>query len=468
MDFINRTTELQALARCLDRTPAFFVLYGRRRIGKSALLRETCRDRRHVFLTADLGTPEDHLRAFSSALARGLGEPIWTDLQFSNWEKALRICIEKAEEEPLVLVLDEFQHLVIAHPPLASILQRLWDHEIQESRLSLVICGSYVSFMERKVLGVRNPLYGRRTGQLRLRLLAARHAGLFYPDWTAADRMNAVGVLGGVPAYLRLFRQDRDLRNNLFQALLDPGSPLFEEPRFLMMEEVREPQAYFSACRAMAHGRSTPNEIANSAGLPYNAMSPLLSTLRGLSLVERRVPATVKNPERTRRSQYRLHDAFLRFWFRFVLPNRTQLEAGEVEAVWHRRIEPQLAQHVSMAFEDACAEYLYKLHRQGDLPAEYDRIGPWWHKQEEVDVVAVADDGPLLMAECKWSTNPVGLDVLESLVAKTPRVAQDLPSPPTRVDYALFSRVGFTDELREEAESRGVLLATVEEVMATT
>ena len=195
-------------------------------------------------------------------------------------------------------------------------------------------------------------------------------------------------------------------------------------------------------------------------------MSPLLATLQGLSLVERRVPATVRNPDRTRRSQYRLQDAFLRFWFRFVLPNRTQLEAKEGEFVWNRKIEPQLAQHVAVAFEDACTEHLYKLHRHGELPAEYDRIGPWWHLHEEVDVVAVADDGPLLMAECKWSTKPVGLEVLEGLVAKMPLVARDLPSPPTRVDYALFSRVGFTDELRREAKSRGVLLATVDDVMA--
>lgn len=465
MEFINRKIEVDALTTALDDPPALFVLYGRRRVGKTALLREVCSGRRHVFLTADLGTTRDHLRSFAASLSRDFDEPEWDDLRLPGWEEALRVCIRRARDEPLVVVLDEFQHLVDAAPALATILQRLWDHEIQGSKLALVICGSYVSFMEKEVLGAQNPLYGRRTGQLRLRLMEARHAGEFFPRWSPEEKMKAVGILGGVPAYLRLFRQDRDLEANVSRAILEPGAPLLEEPRFLMMEEVREPQAYFSVCRAMAHGRHTPNEIANLSGLASRRMTHLLDVLRGLSLVERRVPATIRNPERTRRSLYRLQDAFMRFWFRFVWPNRTQLEAGDAALVWKRKIEPRLAQHVSVAFEDACAEYLREANRRGELPAEYDRVGPWWHRAEEVDAIAVADDGPLLLAECKWSTNPVGTEVLDRLVEKMPLVAKDLPRPPTRVDYALFSRVGFTAELREEAEERGVLLATVDDVL---
>lgn len=465
MAFINRKIELEALATAFGDLPALFVLYGRRRVGKTALLREVCDDRRHVFMTADLGTTQDHLRSFAASLARDLGEPEWEDLRLPGWEEALRLCIRRARDEPLVVVLDEFQHLVEADPALATILQRLWDHEVEGSKLAIVICGSYVSFMEKEVLGAQNPLYGRRTGQLRLRLMEARYASGFFPSWSPEEQMTAVGILGGVPAYLRLFKPDLDLEENVARVVLEPGAPLLEEPRFLMMEEVREPQSYFSTCRALAHGRHTPNEIANATGLAVGGMKRLLDVLRGLSLVERRVPATIRNPERTRRSLYRLQDAFMRFWFRFVWPNRTQLEAGDAALVWKRKIEPRLAQHVSVAFEDACAEYLREANRRGELPAEYDRVGPWWHRAEEVDAIAVADDGPLLLAECKWSTNSVGKEVLDRLVAKTPLVSKDLPRPPTRVDYALFSRVGFTAELREEAEERGVLLATVDDVL---
>lgn len=464
--FINRETELDVLKRALGASsPSLFVVYGRRRVGKSALLRRVCRDRRHVYFTADLGSRHDHLASFSACLARGLDEPEWASAVLPGWEEALRVCLERARREHLVLVLDEFQHLVAADPSLASVIQRLWDTEIPSSRLSIVLCGSYVSFMEREILGVRNPLYGRRTGQLLLRPLSFRDAGSFFPDWQADDRMTATGILGGVPAYLQRFDPELDVETNVRRAILDLGAPLLDEPRFLMMEELREPQLYFSLCRAIGHGHGRPNEIAQAAGLRgRGSLSPYLASLRAMHFVERRVPVTERNPERTRRGLYRLSDPFLRFWFRFVLPNRTALEAGDTELVWQRKIEPNLAQHVGMAFEDAARETLLVRNRRGDLPAVYDRIGGWWRSRDEIDVMAVADDGPMLLAECKWSSRPVGMNVLRDLEAKIPAVAADLGRRPSRVDMALFSRSGFTSGLRQHCAKSSVLLFSVDDV----
>jgi len=378
----------------------------------------------------------------------------------------LRLCRERALDKPLTLVLDEFQHLVDADRSLASVIQRLWDTEIQESQLKIVLCGSYVSFMEKEVLGVRNPLFGRRTGQLLLRPLAYREAARFFPGWAPEARMSAVGVLGGVPAYLQSFDTALDLERNVLQSILERGAPLSDEPRFLMLEELREPRNYFSICRAIAHGRGRPNEIAQAAGLATaQKVTSYLSALRDIHLIERRVPVSVRNPERSRRGLYRLRDDFLRFWFRFVLPNRTALEAGDAELVWRRKIEPYLAQHVAMTFEEAAREHFLELNRRGELPQVYDRIGPWWRGEDEVDLVGVADDGPLLLCECKWTSKPAGLGVLERLEAKAHKVAADLERPPTRTDWALVSRSGFTPELEEEAERRGVLLMRLEEML---
>lgn len=467
MLFINRETELDVLGRALDAPdPAFFVLYGRRRVGKSALLHRVCQDRRHVYYTADLGSRQDQLTSFSSCLAQGLGEPEWANAVLPSWEDAFRLCLERARHEPLVLVLDEFQHLVNADASLASVLQRLWDTEVPLSRLSIVLCGSYVSFMEREVLGVRNPLYGRRTGQLLLRPLSFRHAGRFLPGWDAADRMTATGILGGVPAYLQRFDPALDIEPNVLRAILGIGAPLLDEPRFLMMEELREPQLYYSLCRAIAHGHGRPNEIAQAAGLSgRGSLSPYLASLREMHFIERRVPVSERNPERTRRGLYRLSDPFLRFWFRFVLPNQTALETGDADLVWQRKIKPHLAQHVAMAFEDAAREALLSRNRSGGLPAVYDRIGGWWRGSHEVDLVAVADDGPLLLGECKWTSRPVGTNVLRDLEAKIPAVKADLSRPPSRVDLALISRCGFTPNLRKESEERSVLLLTVEDIL---
>jgi AAA+ ATPase superfamily predicted ATPase len=249
------------------------------------------------------------------------------------------------------------------------------------------------------------------------------------------------------------------LDRNIVDKILARGSPLYDEPRFLLMQELRDPHTYFSICRAVASGRTTPNEIAQGAGLSdRGAASRYLQTLRDLHVLERRVPATERNPERTRRGRYVFKDDFLRFWFRFVLPNVSALEMGEPERVYRSRVAPWLDQHLSRSFEDVCAQRLRDLNRGGALPAELDRIGGWWRGRSEVDIVAVADEGALLLGECKWSKNPVGLDVLRSLRAKVQEVAADLKREPTDVYLALFGRSGFTPAVIERAREGEVLL----------
>jgi hypothetical protein len=385
---------------------------------------------------------------------------------FPSWEQALRFCARRAQQEPLAVVLDEFQYVAGADATLPSVLQRLWDTELQGGRLSLVLCGSYVSFMEHQVLGARNPLYGRRTGQLLLAPLRFRDACLFFPSWTVDDAMSAAAILGGIPAYLQQFDEAEDLATNAMRAILRQGAALYDEPRFLMMEELREPQIYFSICRAIANGHGRPNEIAQAAGLrDRGAVGPYLVALQEMKLVERRTPATVRNPERSRQGLYRLADPFFRFWFRFVYPNRAALEAGDAELVWTRKVEPHLAQHVAGAFEDACREHLLALNRQGELPATYDRIGGWWRGAHEVDLVGIADDGKVLLAECKWSTRPLGTDILEDLAAKAAHVLADVDTKASQVRLALFSRSGFTPDLERRAAEESVLLFTAQAVL---
>ena len=467
MRFVDREAELEIVMRDLESPrPSLFVLYGRRRTGKTALLRKAVETRRSVFFTADLGSPRDHLTSFSAAVSESLGTEGLEGAVFPSWEQALRFCGRRAQREPLAVVLDEFQYVASADETLPSVLQRLWDTEFQSSQLSLVLCGSYVSFMERQVLGARNPLYGRRTGQLLLAPLRSREAGLFFPSWTADAAMSAVAILGGIPAYLQQFDEAGDLATNVMRAILRQGAPLCDEPRFLMMEELREPQVYFSICRAIANGHGRPSEIAQAAGLrDRGAVGPYLVALQEMKLVERRTPATVRNPERSRQGLYRLADPFFRFWFRFVYPSRAALEAGDAELVWSRKVEPYLAQHVAGVFEDACREYLLSLNRKGRLPTTYDRIGGWWHGPHEVDLVGIADDGEILLAECKWSTKPVGTDILDALKEKQKHVVADLDMKTTGVRFALFSRSGFTAALRRRARAESIHLFTVEDVL---
>ncbi|MBN1945555.1 MAG: ATP-binding protein [Bradymonadales bacterium] len=451
MDFLAEHTP--------DDRAALLVLYGRRRLGKTSLLRRFAEDRRSVFFVADMSSRQDQLAAFSRVLFDGLSEPALEGTVLPSWEAALRFTGERAKSAPLLLVLDEFSYLCDSDPSLPSVIQRLWDAELCQGRLHLILCGSYVSFMERELLGSRNPLYGRRSGEWLLEPLHFRDARQFFATSTVEDQIRYYGILGGTPAYLERFDPASTLADNVVHQILARGSPLYNEPRFLLMQELRDPHTYFSICRAVAFGRTTPNEIAQGAGLSdRGVVSRYLQTLRELHLIERRTPATERNPDRTRRSHYHLADPFLRFWFRFVLPNYSALEVGDARVVYDTQVAPYLEQHVSLAFEEIAVQHLQQLQRTQQLPALYQRIGGWWRGSTEVDLVAVSEDGALLLGEVKWSARAVGTDILDSLVAKTAEVANDLPRPPSQVTYCLWSRSGFTPALRQRAEAGQILL----------
>jgi hypothetical protein len=460
MKFVDREQELAFLRdQANPRRAALVILYGRRRTGKTELLRRFADERRSVFFVADAASRPHQLAAFSQVAWSTLGEPGLAGTALPSWEAALRFLGDKARKQPLLLVLDEVPHLCWSDPALPSVLQRLWDAELRHTRLHLVLCGSYVSFMEQEILGAKTPLYGRRTGALLLEPFGFGAARQFFPHYRPGDQITAYAVLGGIPAYLELFDDRRSIARNVIERVLSRGAALYDEPRFLLLEELRDPRIYFSLCQAIAFGRTTPNEIAQGAGLADRGMvSRYLETLRELRIVERRTPPTERNPERTRRGRYRLADPFIRFWFRFVLPNRSALEAGDPAAVFERRIAPELDLHVSVIFEMICQQALWAKNNAGALPARYDRIGAWWRAKDEVDLVAVADRGDLLLAECKWSVRPVGTDILDRLVARAPLVVAELDRPAALIRYALFSRSGFTRGLERRARDEGVLL----------
>jgi len=459
--FVNRHRELAFLAaQALPSKPALVVLYGRRRTGKTALLRTFAAQRRAVLFVADVATRADQLAAFSREVFGALGEDALVGTAFPTWEAALRFVADRARTHPLLVVLDEFSYLCESDGSLPSVIQRLWDKDFRGTALHLVLCGSHVSFMERELLGSRNPLFGRRTGDWCLEPLRFADARAFFPTHSVDAQVELFAVLGGIPAYLERFDAARTLADNVVEEILTRGRPLYDEPRFLLLQEVRDPHTYFSICRAIATGRTTPNEIAQGAGLSdRGAGSRYLQTLRDLRIVERRVPATERNPERTRRGHYRLADPFLRFWFRFVLSELSTLEGGgDPRTVYEQRIAPHLDDCVAMAFEEVCVQHLQDLNAVGALDVRYDRIGGWWGPHAEVDVLGCTDAGDVLLGECKWSRRAVGTDVLDALVARTRAIARDLGHAPRSVAYALWSRCGYTAGLRARAAKEGVRL----------
>ena len=460
--FINRKAELVNLeARYGSGHAELFVLYGRRRVGKTELLRHFCAGKPHVFFIATLSSDRDQLAAFSQDIWRYTHAdepdgPTPSPWEAPTWEAAFR-ALADLPGRPIV-VLDEFTYLISGNKAIPSVLQKVWDEILRNTQVFLILCGSYVGMMEREILGYQAPLYGRRTGSYLLPALDLPAAAAFFPAYTPVQQIEAWAVLGGMPYYLIAFSGESDIFANIRSHILDSQGALRREPQLLLMEELREPRNYFSVLRAIAQGATRLNEISQAARVGDAATTArYLDILQDLRVVSRSVSATESRPEKSKRGIYRITDAFLRFWFRYVHPNQGSLDLGLADAVLAQRVQPTFDQFVSYAFEDAARAYVARLARANQLGFLPERVGSWWERTAEVDVVAVSDaDGALLLGECKWSVKPVGTDVLDDLQHKAALVDPQGRWP--SVSYALFAKAGFTPALVVRAATEGVRL----------
>lgn len=448
--FVNRVSELALLEKHYRSGKAeFFVLYGRRRVGKTELLAHFCEGKPHVFFAADQVSEQVLRTSFSMAINDTLFGQDQVSATYNTWEDLFNTLAKQAQSKRLIVVIDEFPYLAAAYPPLGSILQRVWDHSLKNSQIMLILNGSYIGMMEETVLGYQAPLYGRRTAQYLLEPLDFLDAQSFFPAYSPEDRLRTYAVFGGTPAYLQSIDPETTLETNILGNILERGSTLYDEVRFVLQQELREPRNYFAVLQAIASGNTRQNEIKQASGL--DNITSYLDTLQQLHLIERTVPVTETQPHKSRRGIYRLKDNYLRFWFRFVLPNRSQLERGASDIVFNTAILPELDHFSAPIFEQVCQQYFWRIGLEGKLPFAPIQIGGWWKANQEVDIVALGEN-ELMLVECKWSSRPVGVDILQNLEEKTTDVLRETKAK--SIYYALCSRSGFTAQLVELLKQR--------------
>ncbi|PKO17730.1 MAG: ATP-binding protein [Chloroflexi bacterium HGW-Chloroflexi-10] len=465
--FINRKTEIEQLNNLYNSNRAeLFVLYGRRRVGKTELLRAFCTEKPHLFFIATLSSDSEQLAIFSRQIYGFEHREVAPGFTFPSWEAAFMALADLPMLPRPIVVLDEFTYLISGNKAIPSILQKVWDEKLKDSGLLLILCGSYIGMMEIEVLGYQAPLYGRRTASTLLRPLDLPSSALFFPEYSMDEKFLAWAILGGMPYYLCTFNTTQNLFTNIHHHILNPQTgTLYSEPRLLLMEELREPRNYFSILRAIAQGRTRLNEITQASGVgEVNTVSRYLDILQQMHLITRRVPVTESQPEKSKKGLYQIDDHFLRFWFRYVHPNQSGLDLGLSEAILEQRIRPDLDHFASTAFEEAARMYAAKLAQMGKLSFIPERIGGWWNRETEIDVLAISQtEKAALAAECKWSVNPIGIDVLENLKQKTNLLMRD--SEIKEIQYALFSRSGFTPALMAEADNTGTGLYTIRDLV---
>jgi len=368
--FVGRDRELAFLTELWEsERPEMFVLYGRRRVGKTELLQRFCTGRKSVYFLAAQVRDRDNLRALRQAIADEV-DPLAADIEFPDWSSALGFLAERAGDERIAIVLDEFPYLCEANASVPSQIQRFWDTRGKHSSLMLVLCGSQVSFMEKEVLAEKSPLFGRRTAQRRLEPISPTDAIAFFPNWSMRDRVLGYSILGGMPAYLQRFDDSRSLRENLMREVLRPEGFLFDEAHFLLRSELTTPMTYNSLLAAVARGAQKLNDIALEVGVDSTTANKYLHTLRELRLVERETPLTDPDPLRSRRGVYRIADRFLNFHFRHVQPHVSLIHAGRGDRAYEQFIEPDL----DRLYDEARVEFVLDHMRRSGAEALGDEL----------------------------------------------------------------------------------------------
>lgn len=460
--FIGREKELNALEKLYQSGKfEFVVIYGRRRVGKTALINHFIDDKKSIYFMGVESNAKQNLENLSKSILE-FSSGIQTETYFPSYQAALEYVFQLAERERVVLAIDEYPYVARASKSLASTFQLLIDKYKDISKLMLILCGSSMSYMEDHVLAYKAPLYGRRTAQMKIMPFDFEETCAYFRNLSDEDKALIYGIVGGTPQYLLQMSDTLSVEENIKNTYLNPMSFLYEEPVNLLKQEVREPAIYNAIITAIATGHSRMSEISTKVGEDTNVVSGYIKNLISLGIIKKETPYGEKA---SKKSIYSIEDNMFYFWYRFVLDNNSVIVRGAADLVY-KRIEAQLSDYMGRVFEEICTQYLWKLLLLGKMPIEFVSLGRWWGNdprqkcQTEIDIMGEQDSNSAIFAECKWRNENVDLDVLEMLIGRSRLFHY------TNVHYYLFSKTGFTKGCMEKAEEMGnVTLVGYEDIV---
>lgn len=467
--FIGRETELKFLNdKYNTENGQLVVLYGRRRVGKTETLREFCKGKPHVFYSCTQSTDKVQLSKFSKHILKEDIPAKQYISEFADWESAFRSVLDLPfGDNKKLLIIDEFPYMCKGNKSIPSVLQNLWDAELKDKNVMIILCGSAMSFIEKELLAEKNPLYGRATGIYKMTEMGFYDAVKFFPDYTDKDKILVYSILGGIPHYLRQFSPKLSVAQNIKKNILTKGSVLYSEVDFLLHQELRETPIYNSIIEAVALGNTKLNDISQKSLVEDTSKTSVyLKNLIELGIVEREFSVDSKSKEKanTNRGTYRLTDNFFRFWYAFGFTNISQLEDGDVEGVYDYVIAPALQEFASYTFEDVCKEFVREMQKKNELPFRYSKMGRWTGKttvrdkdapkgvriaETEVDILGIGkNEKEYLVGECKFKNTPFDYSEYLDTVTKLTPLKEG-----AKFYYALFSESGFDSKVVSEADN---------------
>ena len=433
--FIDREREIALLNKIYKQGRAeLILLYGRRRIGKTRLLKEFIKDKDSFYFIGDISA--DILKTFEQVIKERF-------VKFQNWDDFFDFLTIEGKKR-IVVVLDEFQYLYKVEKAWPTILQRRWE-DLKDTKIMIILCGSIVSSIYKIAMGYGSALYGRKTHEIEIYPLSFFDSKNFMKKYSMQDFVYIYTITGGIPRYLEEMDDKINIWKNIKENIANKNCFLYREPLNLFYEEFKNPSVYLSIIHSLSEGGKKFNEISTITGISTGKLTKYLNVLERVKIIKKIVPVT-ENKERTRNTQYRLMDNYIKFWFTFIYPNRAFIELDETTSLISN-IKKDLNNFTGHSFEDICSQFLIQ-----KKPVNLTKIGKWWHKSEEIDIVGLNDNKKEIgFFECKWKdlSYNQSLKILEELKNKSEYVKWY--NSKRKEQFGLFAKkLENKDELRKQ------------------
>ena len=438
--FYDRKQEIKLLKEEFDNLQSgkMFVVYGRRRVGKTELIRQFIKPipENKMYFYVDLVEKQGILDSISKSVQEQLGET----RKFADFNDFLDFIALKSENS-FVLVVDEFQRFLEVSPQFITQLQNHWDQKLKNKKIMLILVGSSIGMIQKITNSKAGALYGRAT---RIKISPFKYSDfrLMFKELNEEERIITYAVFGGTPYYLEKVKKvDGNIHKKIFELLLKKGAELFEEPKNLLeYENVRIHAKYNSILQAASEGKENVNEIGDFTGIDTNTLPAYIKRLDELlELLGRKDPVLGKE----RLGRYGLKDNFFNFWYKFIFPNQTALNLGNIKIV-EEYIKENLNVHIGRVFEGICKELLIE-HINKELNGytiDFENIGSWWNRTgEEIDIVGYNHKTRrILVGEVKWTNDLVDIGVVDDLMRKSKFI-----SFTGEYKFLFISKNGFTE-----------------------
>jgi len=471
--FIGREKELKSLESVFEKEGfGMTVIYGRRRVGKSTLIKEFVKDKKVIFYTATKVGAERNLELFTKQVLDVL-DPSISDATFPTVESVLDLISDRIQdkEEKIVLVIDELPYWAEKDEALLSILQKYIDTMWLQKNMMIILCGSTLSFMEKKVLSEKSPIFGRRDSQIKLEAFNYKDSALFVPKYSAEDKAICYGVTGGVAKYLALFDSKKSLDENIIRLFFSPDGYLYDETRNLLTQEFADITLVNNIIEQVASGENTLNNIASKVHEKDTTVLYSLEKLIDVGLVEKKKCITEeKNKKKT---LYVLKDHMFSFWYKFIPKAVSVIEMGQGRKYYEEIVKPKIHSFMGNVFEEMCRYYTLEHGIMGEFGSFVTETGTWWgselltdddgkkyQQSADIDVVGISSvDKTAVCGECKFKNEKIDKEIYETLVRRSKLLSANY----IVTKYLLFSLSGFSKWF-DTGKNPNLLLITIQDL----